>query len=110
MEEYTLIDKVVENIEEAYDELDGSKKYIKQAIRSKATDRAMADRLVTMSAEELGHADSIAEGVEAMLSKAERDNIACAPIVRKFWAMTRERMADYKAWVLKMHDDYKTMM
>lgn len=110
MEEYNLLDKAIENIEEAYDELDGSKKYIKQAIRSKSTDRAMADRLVTMSTEELGHADSIAEGVEAMLTKAEKDGMSCAPMMRKVWAVLRERMADYKAWILKMHDEYKTVM
>lgn len=110
MEEYTLIDSIIENIEEAYDELDGSKKYIKQAIRSKPTDRSMADRLVQMSAEELGHSDSIIEGVEAMLAKAEREGVACVPVLRKMHSVLRERMADYKSWILKMHDEYKTVM
>lgn len=110
MEEYNLLDSVIENVEEAYDELDGSKKYIKQAMRSKSTDRAMADRLVTMSAEELGHADSIMEGIEAMLNKAEKDGMTCAPIMRKIWAVMRERMVGYKAWIMKEHDEYKTIM
>lgn len=109
MEDYNILNDIIDNMMEAYEELDGAKKYIKTAMKYRSTDRKMADRLVVMSAEELGHADSICEGIEAMLTKAEGEDDDCAFVLRKVWSHLKERMNGYKAWIKNMHAEYKSM-
>lgn len=107
MADYDILDDIIDNIMEAYEELDGSKKYIKSALEHRTTDKKMADRLVTMSAEELGHAESLCEGIEAMLQKAESEGNECVSVLRKVWTHLHERMTGYKAWIKQMHTEYK---
>lgn len=109
MADYDILNDIIDTIMEAYEELDGSKKYIKAAMARKAVDKKTADRLVTMSAEELGHAESLCEGVESMLQKAEEENNDCVSVVRKMWTHLYDRMASYKAWIKQLHTDYKSM-
>ena len=109
MAEYDILDDIIDNMMEAYDELDGAKKYIKSAMEHRSVDKKMADRLATMSGEELGHSESICEGIEAMLQKAETDGTECVSVLRKVWTRIYERMSEYKAWIKQMHAEYKGM-
>lgn len=109
MPDYDILNDIIDNMMEAYEELDGAKKYIKSAMVHRKTDRKMADRLVTMSAEELGHADSICEGIEAMMTKAEEEENDCVAVLRKVWSHLKERMTGYKTWIKQMHSEYKAM-
>lgn len=107
MDDYDIINDIIDTMMEAYDELDGSKKYIKEAFRFKADNKTMADKLVTMSAEELGHADNLALGVESMLAKAKAEANPCYDVIHKVWTHIKERQAGYKAWIKQMHTEYK---
>lgn len=109
MSDYDIINDAIDTMMEVYDELDGAKKYIKEAFRFKSENRAMADKLVTMSAEELSHADNLASGVEAMLSKAKAENKGCYDVIHKVWTHINDRQSGYKAWIKQMHAEYKTL-
>lgn len=116
MEDYTktmgthdLVTDTVNLMMEAYDELDGAKKYIKSAIQNKNVERKMADSLVVMSAQELGHYDMIVAGIESMMAKIKAEQHECYDVVYKMWKHIKERQAGYAAWIKQLHADYKTM-
>lgn len=109
MSDYDILDDAIDTMMEAYEELDGAKKYIKSAMEHHSVDKKMADRLVTMSTEELGHAESLCEGVEAMIKKAESDGHECVAVLRKVWTHLHKRMTGYKAWIKQMHAEYREM-
>lgn len=109
MSDYDILNDIIDTMFEAQDELDGSKKYAKNAMKRKAADKKNADKMLTMSAEELGHYKSLAEGIEAMLKKAEEEKNECVSVLRKVWSHTHARMNEYAAWIEKMHENYKEM-
>ena len=109
MTDYDIVNDIIDTMMEAYDELDGAKKYIKEAFRFRDENRAMAEKLVTMSAEELNHAENLCAGVEAMLAKAKADNNGCYETIHKVWTHIKERMSGYKAWIKQLHAEYKGM-
>ena len=46
MDDYDIVSDIIDTMMEVYEEYDGAKKYIKEAIAMKATDKARAETLV----------------------------------------------------------------
>lgn len=107
MEDYDIISDIVDTMMEIYDEYDGSKKYINEAIKLKSTDRARADGLVQMSAQELSHGDTLSAAVGKMLEKAKAENNPCYSTLAMVWHHIKKRQDGYAAWIKTMHEQYK---
>lgn len=107
MEDYDIVNDIIDSMADADDELDGAKKYIMEAFRFKDQHPEMASKLVTMSAEEKKHAENIAEGIDAMLDKAKRDGNPCYDTLHKVWVHTKARQDSNRSWIEHMHEKYK---
>lgn len=107
MTDYDIVSDIVDTMMEIYDEYDGSKKYINEAIALKPTDKARADKLVTMSAQELGHGNELGATVDKMMEKAKADGNPCYATLAMVWHHIKKRQAGYAAWILTMHEQYK---
>lgn len=107
MAEYDVIADIVDTMMQIYDEYDGSKKYIMEAIKLKPIDKARADSLVTMSAQEKGHGDNLSASVGKMLEKAKADGNPCYATLAMVWHHIKQRQDGYAAWILTMHEQYK---
>lgn len=107
MSEYDIVSDIVDTMMEIYDEYDGSKKYINEAIALKPTDKPRADKLVTMSAQELGHGNELSATVDRMMEKTKAENNPCYATLAMVWRHIKARQAGYAAWILTMHEQYK---
>lgn len=107
MGDYDIVSDIVDTMMQIYDEYDGSKKYIMEAIKLKPTDKARADSLVTMSAQEKGHGDNLSASVGKMLEKAKADGNPCYATLAMVWHHIKQRQDGYAAWILTMHEQYK---
>ena len=107
MEDYDIISDIVDTMMEIYDEYDGSKKYINEAIKLKSTDKARADGLVQMSAQELSHGDNLSAAVGKTLEKAKAENNPCYATLAMVWHHIKKRQDGYAAWIKTMHEQYK---
>lgn len=107
MEDYDIVNDIIDSMMDVYEELDGSKKYIMEAFRFKDQQPEMASKLVTMSSEEKKHADNIAEGIDAMLDKAKREENPCYDTLHKVWVHIKARQDGYRSWIEHMHEKYK---
>jgi hypothetical protein len=107
MDDYDIVSDIVDTMMEIYDEYDGSKKYINEAIAKKSTDKVRADKLVAMSAQELGHGNELSATVDKMLDKAKAEGNPCYATLAMVWHYIKARQAGYAAWILTMHDQYK---
>ena len=107
MDNYDIVDDMIDSMMDIYDELDGAKKYILAAIKYKDENPRMAAKLVTMSAEEKAHAENIADGVEGMMAKAKSDGNPCYDVIHKVWVHIHARQDGYRAWIEQMHQQYK---
>lgn len=102
-----IVADILDTMMEIYDEYDGAKKYINEAIRLKPTDKARADKLVTMSAQEKGHGDDLSATVGKMLEKAKAEQHPCYAVLAMVWHYIKARQDGYAAWILAMHEQYK---
>lgn len=107
MDDYDIVNDIIDTMMEVYDELDGAKMYIKEAMRMKMRDRATADSRVTMSAQELGHAETLTATVNKLLDKAKADKHPCYAVMAMFWHHIHSRQAGYMAWIKNLHEQYK---
>ena len=107
MDDYDIVSDIIDTMMEVYEEYDGAKKYIKEAIAMKATDKARAETLVQMSAQELGHGDLLSASVNRMLEKAKAEGNPCYAVLAMVWNHIRQRQAGYAAWIRTMHEQYK---
>lgn len=105
--DYDIVNDMIDSMMEIYDELDGAKGYIKDAIRLKSADRGIADARIQMSAQEIGHADNLTASVNKMMEKMRADSNECYPVLSKVWTHIHERQEGYKAWIKTMHEQYK---
>lgn len=107
MADYDIVSDIIDTMMQIYDEYDGSKKYINEAIAMKAKDKARAESLVVMSSQEKAHGDGLAAEVEKLLMKAKADGNPCYATLAMVWHHIHKRQAGYAAWILTMHDQYK---
>ena len=107
MGDYDIVSDIIDTMMEIYDEYDGSKKYINEAIALKPADKARADELVAMSAQELGHGNKLSANIGKMLEKAKSENNPCYATLAMVWHHIKQRQDGYAAWILTMHDQYK---
>lgn len=107
MGDYDIVSDIIDTVMEIYDEYDGSKKYINEAISLKPTDKARADKLVTMSAQELCHGNELSATVDRMMEKAKADGNPCYATLAMVWHHIKARQAGYAAWILSMQEQYK---
>ena len=101
MEDYTknmgthsMLDSILSMVENAYSELDDSKKYIKSAIHNKGIERKMADNMVVMSTQELGHYEMAVDGIEAVFARMKAENAPCYDGCYQMWLAIKKRLAD----------------
>lgn len=99
----TLADHVAKNYMEAYDELNGAKTYVMDAIDMKHTNQKRSEKKLQMSADELGHAVAIIEETDGMLTEAADE------ATKILWAAMKDRLMGYAAWIKTLHADYKTV-
>lgn len=107
MEDYDIVSDIITTMMEVYDEYDGSKAYIMEAIKLRDTDKARADTRVKMSAEELSHGGMLTENVGKMLEKAKAEKNPCYATLAMVWHHVRKRQDGYAAWIKQMHEQYK---
>lgn len=106
-EEYDILCDIIDTMMDIYDEIDGGKKYIKDAMSHKSYDKQSADNLVALSAQELQHAEVLTGSVNRMMEKLKSTDNACYGIMHKVWNYMHQRQADYLAWVKGLHEQYK---
>lgn len=107
MEDYDIISDIIDTMMDIYDEYDGSKKYINEAIKLKTTDKVRADSLVKKSADELGHGESLSADVVKILEKAKAEGNPCYATLAMVWHHIKKRQDGYAAWIKTMHEQYK---
>lgn len=107
MSDYDIVSDIIDTMMDIYDEYDGSKKYIMEAIKIKSTDKVRADGLVKKSADELGHGESLSADVTKMLEKAKTENNPCYATLSMVWYNIKKRQDGYAAWIRTMHEQYK---
>lgn len=107
MEDYDIVSDIIDTMMEIYEEYDDSKKYIMEAIKLKSTDKARADNLVTMSAQELVHGDNLSATVVKMLGKAKADGNPCYATLAMVWHHIKKRQDGYAAWIKTVHSQYQ---
>lgn len=107
MDDYDIVNDIVDTMMDIYEELDGSKKYIMEAFKMRDQNPETTGRLVTMSADEKRHAESLSEGVTAMLKKAKESENPCYETLNKVWLHIKSRQDGYRAWIEHMHEKYK---
>lgn len=96
MGDYDIVSDIIDTMMEIYDEYDGSKKYIMEAIKLKPIDKARADSLVTMSAQEKGHGDNmghnaIGSGGDNEKEKSTKCCHCCSSFIKFSSGMSRTR-------------------
>lgn len=106
---HNLAECVAKYYIDAYDELNGAKTYIMEALDLNRTNRKMADRRQMRSFDELNHAAGIMEDVEIRISEAESAGDATAATVRTMWSAMKDRLMGYMAWIKTLHAEYKGM-
>ncbi len=107
MDDYDIVNDMIDSMMEIYDELDGAKGYIKDAIRLKNVDSSTADARVSMSMQEIEHADKLTASVNKMMEKMRADGNECYQVLSKVWSHIHERQEGYKAWIKTMHEQHK---
>lgn len=107
LNDYSLVSDIIEEMMGVYDEYDGAKKYINEAIRLKSMDKVRADSNVTMSAQELAHGDTHSATVTKLLEKAKAENNSCYATLAMVWHHLKKRQDGYAAWIRQMHEQYK---
>lgn len=107
MADYDIVSDIIDTMMEVYDEYDSAKKYINEAIALKPTDKVRADKLVTMSAQELGHGNDLSNTVDKMMEKAQEDSNPCYATLAMVWLRVRQRQDGYAAWIKQLHEQYK---
>lgn len=98
----TLAEHVAKCYLEAYDELNGAKTYIMDALDMYGTNRKRADKKQTMSADEVGHASVIIDDVDAMMHEADEST-------KTLWEAMKNQLMGYMAWIKTLHAEYKGM-
>lgn len=98
----TLAEHVAKCYIEAYDELNGAKTYIMDALDMHGTNRKRADKKQGMSADEVGHATDIIADVDGMMDGADES-------VRVLWEAMKNQLMGYMAWIKTLHAEYKGM-
>lgn len=107
MGDYSQISDIIEEMMAVFDEYDGAKHYIKEAIRLKMTDKTRAESNVAMSAQELSHGDTHSATVGKLLEKAKADGNECYATLAMVWHHLKKRQDGYAAWIRQMHEQYK---
>lgn len=107
LEDYDLVADMLDTMMAVYDEYDGAKAYIVEAMKLKDSDKARADSRVTMSAQELAHGDALAATVGKLLEKAKADGYPCYATLAMVWHHIKKRQTEYAAWIKSMHEAYK---
>lgn len=98
----TLAEHVAKCYLEAYDELNGAKTYIMDALDMHGTNRKRADKKQSMSTDEVDHATSIIEDVDSMMEDADEST-------KTLWEAMKNQLIGYMAWVKTLHAEYKGM-
>ena len=108
MADYTAEDELIEDMHEnIFTELDCSKKYVMDALRTKSENRTTADKELDMSAEELGHANMIKDKIEKTLEKFKEEKHQFYDWFALSWYYTKHRVQGYMDWILSLHEKYK---
>ncbi len=107
MEDYDIVNDIIDSMMEVYDELDGSKGYVKDAMRLKMVDKSIADTRLSMSAQEMSHADNLTASVNKMMEKLKAEKNDCYGVLSKVWMHVHQRQQGYRAWIKNLHDQYK---
>lgn len=105
--DYDVVADILDTMMAVYDEYDGSKAYIMEAIRLKDSDKPRADSRVVMSAQELTHGDTLSANVTKMMEKAKADNHPCYATLAMVWHHIKKRQDGYAAWIRALHEQYK---
>lgn len=106
MEDYDIVNDTIDSMMDIYDELDGAKAYVKEAMKLKQVDKSIADNRLSMSAQELGHADNLTAAVNKMMERMKSDKHPCYDVLAKVWTHIHTRQDGYKAWIKTMHEQY----
>lgn len=106
-EDYSTVSEIIDTMFEINDELAGSDKYIHEAMKLKPTSLEAANAKVTMSADELKHADSLTVTVGKMMDKLKVDGSPCYGVMAMFWHYLKESHAEWIAKIKAKHEHYK---
>lgn len=87
---------------EAYDELNGAKTYIMDAINMHKTDHKRADKSQARSYDEVTHATEIIEDADGMMEGADEST-------KTLWEAMKSQLMGYMAWIKTLHTQYKGM-
>lgn len=98
----TVAEHVAKCYVEAYDELNGAKTYIMDALDMHGTNRKRADKKQEMSADEVEHATTIIEDVDGMMNTADEST-------KTLWEAMKNQLMGYMAWVKTLHAEYKAL-
>lgn len=98
----TVSGHVAKSYLEAYDELNGAKTYIMEAVDMHRTDRKKADKKQSMSLDEVMHATAIIEEVDGMMDTADEST-------QTLWKAMKEQLMGYMGWIKQLHTEYKGM-
>ena len=107
MDDYSTVSEIIATMFEINDELAGSDKYIHEAMKLKPTSPEAANAKITMSADELKHADNLTVTVGKMMDKLKVENNHCYGVMAMFWHYLKESYAEWTAKIKAKHEYYK---
>ena len=107
MDDYDIINDIIDTRDSVYDELRGAKEYIKKAMMHKAHDRQAADNMVALSAQELQHAGVLQGNIDRMLAKLKESDTHAYSILSKIVNNDKDAQARMITAVKERHEAYK---
>ena len=106
MDDYDIINDILDTSDSVYHEINGAKEYIEKAFAHRYRDKAAADSMVSLSAQELQHAGILQSNIDRMMEKVKGTNPYGYDIMSK--VISRDKVAQAKmiANVKTMYEQY----
>lgn len=107
MDDYDIVDDILDTSDSIYREINGADEYIDNAIMHKARDRHAADNMVNLSAQELQHGSVLDDNIEHMMAEVKEKDPNTYAILSKVISRDRSNQARMIAKVKEKHENYK---
>ena len=107
MDDYDIINDIIDTRDSVYDELRGAKEYIKKAMMHKAHDKQAADNMVALSAQELQHAGVLQGNIDRMMAKLKESDAKSHSVLSKVISRDKSTQARMITGVKEKHEMYK---
>lgn len=107
MDDYDIINDILDTRDSVYHEIDGADEYIDKAIMHKMRDKQAADNMVSLSAQELQHAGILQVNIDRMMMKVKETDPHAYSILSKAVSRDKVAQAHMIARVKEKHEQYK---